>query len=86
MHPNIVQAHNVLNDSSLTPAYARRKALALLRNVLWVNPPAQIRTKLAVEVAILCLEGMEPATPNPEADIVRPNLEAARKFIEYGFN
>ena len=35
MHPNIERAYNVLNNTSLTHAYASRKAKAYLRNALW---------------------------------------------------
>jgi hypothetical protein len=35
MYDNMVQAYNTLKNPSLTRAYARRKALAYLRNALW---------------------------------------------------
>lgn len=39
MHDNMVQAYNTLKNPSLTRAYARRKALAYLRNALWSRRP-----------------------------------------------
>ena len=58
--PRLAQALTVLNDRSLTDAYATRKALAYLRNFLWLTdniPPDATR---AIKKIIRILEKDEP--------------------------
>lgn len=56
MHHNMVQAYNALNNPSLTPAYARRKALAYLLNALWLPPGIHDFDYQCVILAIHILE------------------------------
>jgi hypothetical protein len=58
--PRLAQALTVLNDRSLTDAYATRKALAYLRNFLWFTRPITADAIRAIKRIIRILEKDEP--------------------------
>ena len=58
--PRLARAFTVLNDSSLTDAYATRKALAYLRNFLWFTPNIPPDATRAIKRIIRILEKDEP--------------------------
>jgi len=58
--PRLTRAFTVLNDSSLTDAYATRKALAYLRNYLWFTPAIPADATRANKRIIRILEKDEP--------------------------
>ena len=58
--PRLTRAFTVLNDSSLTDAYATRKALAYLRNFLWFTPNILPDATRAIKRIIRILEKDEP--------------------------
>ena len=58
--PRLAHAFTVLNDSSLTDAYATRKALAYLRNFLWFTRDITPDATRAIKRIIRILEKDEP--------------------------
>jgi hypothetical protein len=58
--PRLAQALTVLNDRSLTDAYATRKALAYLRNFLWLTDDIPPDATRAIKKIIRILEKDEP--------------------------
>lgn len=56
----LVRAFTVLNDSSLTDAYATRKALAYLRNYLWFTRDITPDATRVIKKIIRILEKDEP--------------------------
>lgn len=58
--PRLARAFTVLNDRSLTDAYATRKALAYLRNFLWLSDDIPPDATRAIKKIIRILEKDEP--------------------------
>jgi hypothetical protein len=58
--PRLARAFTVLKDSSLTDAYATRKAMAYLRNFLWFTPAIPPDATRAIKRIIRILEKDEP--------------------------
>jgi hypothetical protein len=73
--PRLARAFTVLDDPSLTDAYATRKALAYLRNFLWFTrhiPPDATR---AIKKIIRILEKDEPCPFYSVRSYARLSLE-----------
>ena len=62
--PRLAQALTVLNDRSLTDAYATRKAMAYLRNFLWFTPAIPPDATRAIKRIIRILEKARKPCPS----------------------